>query len=840
MEMVILFFLTLLSFTTTFADDKSAMDDFLKAFGSSPPSGWDSATDFCKWKGVNCDNGNRVTSINLASLSLKITLPSSINTLSQLTTLSLQNIELIGPLPSLANLTLLQTVFLDNNNFTSIPSGAFSGLFSLQTLSLSFNEDLAPWQFPSELTDSPSLRSFYVNNANMEGPIPDVFGSFPGLQNLRLSYNNLSGSLPGSFNGSAIQNFWVNNQVGGLLTGPIDVVSGMTQLAQVWLHANSFTGSIPDLSACTEIFDLQLRDNKFTGILPPSIVSLPELENFTINNNSIQGPLPDFPKTVEVQLRNNHFCRNVTGDCDPQVTALLNIAGALGYPIKLADAWIGNDACNSWIFVTCDSSHRVVSVNFAKQGFSGTISPAFANLTSLTELNLSNNNLNGTIPASLASLPKLKKIDLTNNDISGKVPRFSPGVILLVSGNKNIGKHVAPPGSPGSGGSSSSESGGGSKSSFIPYASVAAVVITVVVLMMFMYKCYRKKRQRIESQEEGESFSQLAPNFPVKFSYQSLMDATNNFDVKKKLGVGGFGSVFEGSLRIGTKIAVKRLDNLGQGRKEFLAEVQTIGCIHHVNLVKLVGYCAENKHRLLVYEYLSNGSLDKWIFSANPRGILRWDAKRKIILQIAKGLAYLHEECQKRIAHLDVKPQNVLLDDALNAKISDFGLAKLFDKDESYVMTQMRGTRGYLAPEWLGRKITEIADVYSYGVVVLEVVFGRKNLDYSQPEESTLIQLVKQKVEECQLFDLLNECNEDTRQNVEDVEKIIKIALWCLHTEPTRRPVMSMVVKLLEGHGGAIALEAITDYSCAILNTDGHPSIEPITQLSDSVLSGPR
>lgn len=487
---------------------------------------------------------------------------------------------------------------------------------------------------------------------------------------------------------------------------------------------------------------------------------------------------------------------------------------------------------------------RLLLSIFAKQGFSGTISPAFANLTSLTDLYLNDNNLIGTIPESLTSLPRLKKIDVTNNDLNGKVPSFRPGVSLITYGNKNIGKGVTPPGgSPRSRASSSSESKGSVSAGSVSGGIIIAILGLVVVVVVFVsYKCFLiKRKQRIESQddaEQEESFSHLAPDSPVRFSYESLMTATNNFDTQNKLGVGGFGSVFEGSLRNGTKIAVKRLDNLGQGRKEFLAEVQTIGCIHHINLVKLVGFCSEHKHRLLVYEYLRNGSLDKWIFSSNPRGSLTWDAKRKIILQIAKGLAYLHEECQKKIAHLDVKPQNILLDEALNAKLSDFGLAKLIDKDLSYVMTQMRGTRGYLAPEWFGRKITERADVYSYGVVVLEVVFGRKNLDFSQPEESTpFIDMVKQKAEESQLFSLLHECSEDMQQNAEDIDDIVKVALCCLHAESTRRPSMSMVVKFLEG---GMTLEAIGDFSVAILTMNENPTTEAVSHLSASILSGPR
>jgi len=211
---------------------------------------------------------------------------------------------------------------------------------------------------------------------------------------------------------------------------------------------------------------------------------------------------------------------------------------------------------------------------------------------------------------------------------------------------------------------------------------------------------------------------------------------------------------------------VKRLDRTGQGKREFSAEVHTIGIIHHINLVRLIGFCAEKSHRLLVYEFMPKGSLDKWIYyrQGNNTLPLDWRTRCKIISHIAKGLCYLHEECAKRIAHLDVKPQNILLDDNSNAKLSDFGLCKLIDRDTSQVNTIMRGTPGYLAPEWLTSQITEKADIYSFGIVVMEIISGRKNLDTSRSEESVhLITLLEEKI------------------------------------DSKRRPQMSYVVKVLEG-----------------------------------------
>ena len=155
---------------------------------------------------------------------------------------------------------------------------------------------------------------------------------------------------------------------------------------------------------------------------------------------------------------------------------------------------------------------------------------------------------------------------------------------------------------------------------------------------------------------------------------------------------------------------MKRLDDFNQINKSFLAEVETIGNLHHFNLVRLIGFCAEKSHRLLVYEYMSNGSLDRWVFHKNLEMLLDWQQRKKIIIDIARGLTYLHDDCRQKIIHLDIKPHNILLDENFNAKVTDFGLFKLVDRDQSQVVTTMRGILGYMAPEWLSSTITEKVD----------------------------------------------------------------------------------------------------------------------------------
>ncbi|KAL7185248.1 hypothetical protein ACSBR2_027218 [Camellia fascicularis] len=364
------------------------------------------------------------------------------------------------------------------------------------------------------------------------------------------------------------------------------------------------------------------------------------------------------------------------------------------------------------------------------------------------------------------------------------------------------------------------------------------------VVFFMVASCLYHFRNKGESEELDDFNVEQAPGMSTRFSYEDLRAMTSNFN--NKLGEGGFGTVFEGTLKDGTKVAVKLLNGFGQVKKSFLAEVETIGSIHHVNLVRLIGFCAEKSYRLLVYEYMSNGSLDTWIFHRHQELTLGWQSRRKIIMDIAKGLTYLHEECRQKILHLDIKPQNILLDEYSNAKISDFGLSKLIDKDQSQIVTMMRGTLGYLAPEWLSSIITEKVDVYSFGVVVLEMLCGRKNLDRSQPEEDMhLLGLFKRKAEEERLLDIVDKYDDDMQTHRAEVVEMMRVAAWCLQSDFSRRPSMSVVVKVLEG---SVDVESNLDYSFTTpvvpraITVAGHQEddIGAATPLFASALSGPR
>ncbi|KAG7024459.1 G-type lectin S-receptor-like serine/threonine-protein kinase SD2-5, partial [Cucurbita argyrosperma subsp. argyrosperma] len=331
------------------------------------------------------------------------------------------------------------------------------------------------------------------------------------------------------------------------------------------------------------------------------------------------------------------------------------------------------------------------------------------------------------------------------------------------------------------------------------------VVFTVFVIcgLVYLAFCYYKMKKKPpgtpHETSEDDNFLNGLTGAPIRYSYDDLQSATNNFSMK--LGQGGFGSVYQGALPDGTRLAVKKLEAIGQGKKEFRAEVSIIGSIHHVHLVRLKGYCAEGSHKLLAYEYMANGSLDKWIFRKNKEDfLLDWNTRFNIALGTAKGLAYLHEDCDVKIIHCDIKPENVLLDDKFLAKVSDFGLAKLMTHEQSHVFTTLRGTRGYLAPEWITNyAISEKSDVYSYGMVLLEIVGGRKNFDSTETSEKGHFPSYAFKMlEEGRLENLLDP-NLVINDGDERVFTAIKVALWCIQEDMHLRPPMTRVVQMLEG-----------------------------------------
>ncbi|KAL8139549.1 hypothetical protein V2J09_005570 [Rumex salicifolius] len=328
-------------------------------------------------------------------------------------------------------------------------------------------------------------------------------------------------------------------------------------------------------------------------------------------------------------------------------------------------------------------------------------------------------------------------------------------------------------------------------SSGSPVSPAVGSIIFVVVFVIATTICYFKVAKGCQNLQ-----MQFEMADPV------TVDATvNRFH---KLGKGGFGVVYRGLLPEGVPVAVKVLNNNLTKQlveEQFMAEVNSIGRTYHLNLVKLYGYCFEPKLKALVYEFMPNGSLDQILFG-EIQTELDWGKRHRIAVGTAKGIAYLHEECQQKITHHDIKPGNVLLDSRMNPKVADFGLARLSNRDSTHVvMSGFKGTPGYAAPEVWTSYVTHKCDVYSFGMMLFEIVGRRRNhvSELSGTSKEWLPRWTHQKIKDGEAAEMLAECGVEAGEQQTAAERVLKVALWCVQYSPGMRPEMSVVVKMLEG-----------------------------------------
>ncbi|GLT34205.1 hypothetical protein SLA2020_087320 [Shorea laevis] len=285
------------------------------------------------------------------------------------------------------------------------------------------------------------------------------------------------------------------------------------------------------------------------------------------------------------------------------------------------------------------------------------------------------------------------------------------------------------------------------------------------------------------------------------YTLRELEEATNGFADENVIGEGGYGIVYRGVLEDNTKVAVKNLlNNRGQAEKEFKVEVEAIGRVRHKNLVRLLGYCAEGAHRMLVYEFVDNGNLEQWLHGdVGPCSPLTWEIRMNIILGTAKGLTYLHEGLEPKVVHRDIKSSNILLDKQWNSKVSDFGLAKLLGSERSYVTTRVMGTFGYVAPEYASTgMLNERSDVYSFGILLMEIISGRNPVDYSRPAgEVNLVEWLKAMVTNRNAEGVLDPRLPE-KPSIRALKRALLVALRCVDPNAQKRPKMGHVIHMLE------------------------------------------
>ncbi|KAK4735898.1 hypothetical protein R3W88_010159 [Solanum pinnatisectum] len=314
--------------------------------------------------------------------------------------------------------------------------------------------------------------------------------------------------------------------------------------------------------------------------------------------------------------------------------------------------------------------------------------------------------------------------------------------------------------------------------------------------------CLLLPKQRREHQNVEAFLRQYGSLSPKVYSYSDIRKMTNS--LQEKLGQGGYGGVYKGNLN-GRPVAVKILNSTKGNGEDFINEVASISRTSHVNIVTLLGFCFNGRERALIYEFMSNGSLDQHIYGEDSK--LGWEKLYKIALGIGRGLEYLHRGCNARILHFDIKPHNILLDEDFHPKISDFGLAKLCLQKESMIsMLEARGTIGYIAPEVFCRNfggVSHKSDVYSYGMMLLEMVGGRRNYSAERSHHSEIY--FPRWAYQCLVTDEdLNIQRITTKEDEEIAKKMILVGLWCIQTDPSQRPPMSKAIEMLEGNLEAI------------------------------------
>ncbi|KAK4430563.1 putative LRR receptor-like serine/threonine-protein kinase [Sesamum alatum] len=508
----------------------------------------------------------------------------------------------------------------------------------------------------------------------------------------------------------------------------------------------------------------------------------------------------------------------------------------------------------TWSKIACDNDKHVTSVILPNMGFSGTLSPRIGilkmlttlelqgngitgnipeelgNLTSLTMLDLENNHLTGGIPSSLGNLKQLTFLILSQNNLSGSIPeslsRLSNLTDLQLASNSLSGKipeqlfHVFKYNFTGNqlncgfnfSTRCASESAGHTRKSRT--GMIVGIVVALLILLLgcflllLFWKCGHKGyRREVFVDVAGEVDGRIEFGQLKRFAWRELQLATDSFSEKNVLGQGGFGKVYKRVLADNTKVAVKRLTDFESpgGDAAFRREVEMISVAVHRNLLRLIGFCTTPSERLLVYPFMQNLSVASRLREGKPGDpVLDWPTRKRAALGTARGLEYLHEHCNTKIIHRDVKAANVLLDQDFEAVVGDFGLAQLVDVRKTNVTTQVRGTMGHIAPEYLSTgKSSEKTDVFGYGIMLLELVTGERAIDFSRLEDEDDVLLLDhvKKLQREKRLDAIVDRNLCRKYDIYEVEMIIQVALLCTQCSPEDRPAMSEVVRMVEGEG---------------------------------------
>ncbi|XP_030460953.1 probable LRR receptor-like serine/threonine-protein kinase At1g53430 [Syzygium oleosum] len=705
-------------------------------------------------------NWTKITRLDMQGTSMEGPIPSSISLLTNLTSLTISDLK--GPssdFPNLQGMSMMQTLILRNCLLSGSIPDYIGEMTGLKTLDLSDNR--LTGHVPDTMGEG--LNYMFLTNNSLTGTVPSWVTS--SKQSLDLSYNNFTGSPPISCQQSQVNLVFSYSSNGNNSLWCLEKdlpCSGKAQYHSLFINCGG--------SKMTFEGNQYEEDTSPNG---PSVFSSSSSENWAYSSTGVYIGNDDAPYTV-----NNPFSMNVIGSEFYQTArlspwsiryyGLCMMEGSYKVRLHFAEIQYSDDETFSSlgrrIFdVSIQGNQVLKDFNIAEEagGVGKGIYRDFNNVTvngSTLEIHLYWSGKGTTaIPDRGVYGPLISAIAVT--------PNFDVGSAGLSAGA-------------------------------ITGIVVASVVLLVLILLVLRLTGFLGGREVEDPELRGLDLQ------TGHFTLRQIKAATHNFDSVNKIGEGGFGPVYKGTLLDGTIIAVKQLSSKSkQGNREFLNEIGMISALQHPNLVKLYGCCIEGNQLLLIYEYLVNNSLARALFGRDDQQIeLDWATRKKICLGIARGLAYLHEESRLKIVHRDIKATNVLLDKELNAKISDFGLAKLDEEENTHISTRIAGTIGYMAPEYAMRGyLTDKADVYSFGVVALEIVSGKSNTNYRPKEEFVyLLDWAYVLQEQGNVLELVDP-RLGSNYSEEEAMRMLNLALLCTNPSPTLRPPMSSVVSMLEG-----------------------------------------
>ncbi|OEL35701.1 putative LRR receptor-like serine/threonine-protein kinase [Dichanthelium oligosanthes] len=647
-----------------------------------------------------------------------------------------------GPIPSsLHNITKIESIRMSNNLLTSSVPPGLNGLHNLTMYNIGFNHIHDTTRIITDLTNCTKLQFIALDENLIEGPFPDSVGNLSSsLIKLYLGGNRINGQISpsiGSLTSLTLLNISYNN-----LSGSIPSEIGhLSELTVLGLSGNKLSGSLPvEIGRLTALTTLEINKNELVGRIPEELGLLQRVLSLDISSNKLHGDIPASLfalKSLSSVLNLSH--NSLSGGLIDTIGQLENIIS-----IDLSD-----NLLNSSIPLSIVQCRSLQTLSLSRNAMSGVIPDSIGNLRGLQILDLSSNKLTGSIPGSLAKLP-LQLLNLSMNDLSGLVPSngiFENHSVVFLDGNPKLCySSLACYHS-----QYSSHRRKVRIVSVVAATSTAAISIIILIFVMFVSRRY------LASENTRTIGSTIKVNHPL-ISYEELWRVTNNFDQRNLIGVGSFGSVYKAILHDGTPVAIKVLDlNKVGASKSWVAECETLRNLRHRNLIKLITICASvdfvgNEFRALVYELMDRGSLEDWIHQRKQHedgAGLNAEDVLNIAIDAASGLEYMHSDCGGQVVHCDIKPSNVLLDGDMTAKVSDFGLARLLapvqpEHQSISSIHGLKGSIGYIPPEYgYGSKPSTRGDVYSYGVMLLEMITGKSPLEQSFGGDMNLTKWVR-------------------------------------------------------------------------------------------------